>query len=68
MKLGKDVLLEIVDIVRDGLLNNKDISERLRELDLVERQGAILSDADEIGKLCLSEEYRKKYPRGGDWQ
>lgn len=68
MKLGKDVLLEIVDIVRDGLLNGKDISERLRELDLVEKQGAILSETDEIGKLGLSDEYRQKYPRGGDWQ
>lgn len=67
MKLSKEVLLEIVDIVRDGLLNNKDISENLRQLDLEEKTGAILTEADEIGKLVLTAEYKREHPRGGDW-
>lgn len=34
MKLGKDVLLEIVSVVQDGLINGVDISERLRSVDV----------------------------------
>ena len=48
MKLGKDVLLEIVDLVRKGLVENRDISEELRALDLEEsadHRGLLLSDA-----------------------
>lgn len=70
MKLGKDVLLEIVDIVRDGLLNNKDISERLRSLDLDVVHGIPAVEGGtnpEVGTLKLSEEYTKQNPRGGDW-
>lgn len=34
MKLAADALLEIVDIVRNGLTKGEDISQTLRELDL----------------------------------
>lgn len=34
MKFSKNVLLKIVDIVRNGLVNGVDISEQLRELEL----------------------------------
>lgn len=34
MKLGKDVLLEIVAIVQEGLAGGTDVSQALRDLDL----------------------------------
>lgn len=34
MKLSEDVLLEIVDIVRTGLTEQKDVSDLLRDLDV----------------------------------
>lgn len=34
MKLGTDVLLQIVEAVRKGITEGKDISELLRELDV----------------------------------
>ena len=34
MKLGPSVLLEIVSIVQKGLVQRKDISEQLREIDV----------------------------------
>jgi hypothetical protein len=36
MKLGPDALLKIMDIVREGLSEGKDISQGLREIDLEE--------------------------------
>lgn len=51
MKLGPDVLIEIMSIVHYGLLNQTDVSQRLRDLDLVEVED----------KLVLSEEYRQVY-------
>ena len=54
MKLADSVLLEIVDILRIGISEGKDISEMLRELDLE-------PSTDE--KLELSEEYRVKKGR-----
>lgn len=53
MKLANDVLIEIVDIVRDGLVNGKDVSEALRQLDLVGTENA----------LTLSSEYKKSKGR-----
>ncbi len=47
MKLSPEALLEIVDIFRDGLLRGVDVSERLRTLDLVQK--------DEM--LALSDQY-----------
>jgi hypothetical protein len=35
MKFGNSVLLEIVDLVRKGLIENVDISQLLREIDVV---------------------------------
>ena len=34
MRLGQDVLLEIVDIVRRGIAEQKDVSQELRDLEL----------------------------------
>lgn len=34
LKLGDDVLLKIIDIVREGLVESKDISQQLRDLSL----------------------------------
>ncbi len=48
MKLDKTALLEIVDIVRNGLVTGSDISESLRELDL---------DLAPENTLSLSESY-----------
>lgn len=53
MKLNEIVLLEIVDIVRDGITQSKDISQSLRNLDLV--------FCDETQSLLtLSNSYMKK--------
>lgn len=41
MKLGKTALLEIVNIVQEGLVKGVDISQRLRDLDLEEKEGAL---------------------------
>lgn len=49
MKLGEDVLVEIMDILQTGLLKQVDISDLLRKLDLK-------TDAE---KLVLSDEYKK---------
>lgn len=54
MKFSKEVLLEIVLHVQDGLLRSKDISDNLRKMDVV------LGDSDE---LVLSKEYKEQYPR-----
>lgn len=43
MRLGKDVLLEIVAIVQDGLINGTDVSQALRDLDLAETADKNLS-------------------------
>ena len=54
MKFSKEVLLEIVFHVQDGLLRSKDISENLRKMDVM---------ADENGELVLSQDYKSAYPR-----
>lgn len=57
MKLGADVLLEIVSIVQDGLANGVDISQKLRELDLDIEQRSRIGDLD-MSILFLSKHYR----------
>ena len=57
MKLGKDVLLEIVAIVQDALIQGVDASASLRELDL--------SIGDDV--LNLSNDYIMKHPRATEW-
>ena len=47
MKLGEDILVEIVAIVQNGFLLQSDVSDSLRSIDLVERDG----------KLYLSDDY-----------
>lgn len=37
MKLADDALIRIIEILRQGLMENKDVSELLRELDLEPR-------------------------------
>lgn len=51
MKLADDALIRIIEILRQGLMENKDISDLLRGLDL-EPNGA--------GKLGVSQ-------TAGDW-
>jgi len=58
MKLSSETLLEIVAIFQNAVLEGKDASQQLRELDLV--------SYDEEG-LVLSPEYREKYPRANIW-
>lgn len=47
MKFDSDVYLEIVAIVQEGLVTMTDCSQKLRDIDLVERDG----------KLGLSPDY-----------
>lgn len=54
MKLDETVLVELIDIVLHGITKMKDVSEELRELDLV---------VSENGNLTLSEEYKAKERR-----
>ena len=50
MKFSKEVLLEIVDIVRHGILTSTDISDMLRNVEL---------DVDvEKGEVSLQDDYR----------
>lgn len=49
MKLSEEVLVEIIDIVRQGIAEGKDISELLRAMDLVVTFGE--------NKIGLSLEY-----------
>ena len=57
MKLGEDVLLEIVEIVRTGLSEGKDISDLLRDMDLD------VDDSALVDKLVLSPAYRARKGR-----
>ena len=42
MKLADDALIRIIEIFRQGLMDNKDISVLLRELDLEVNEGGRL--------------------------
>ena len=53
MRLGADVLVEIMSIVQSGLLGQVDVSEDLRKIDVVE-------DGDEV---ILSREYLEEMER-----
>jgi hypothetical protein len=63
MKLSKTVLLEIVEIIREGLAEGKDISDGLRQLDLY-----VTHATNDAVELELTEEYLKTHPRAGDWE
>jgi hypothetical protein len=52
MKFGPSILLEIVAIVQDGFLNGKDVSQALRNIEVV-------VDPDDPEKLNLSDAYMK---------
>ena len=58
MRLSSEALLEIVVIFQNAVLEHKDASQQLRELDFV--------NYDEEG-LMLSPEYKQKYPRATVW-
>ena len=46
MKLSSDAMLEIVDIMRRGLAEKRDVSENLRELDLEKSDDDLLRLSD----------------------
>lgn len=65
MKLNDEVLLEIVDIVRIGLVEGKDVSDLLRDLDLDVEKG-VAEAASIIGSqdhLTLSQGYKARKGR-----
>lgn len=64
MKLSKQVLLEIVALIQDGIINDRDISENMRQLDLVPASGNVPAPGDE---LILTQEYLLAHPRASDW-
>ena len=66
MKLGKSVLLELIAIVQTGLVEGRDISEMLRELDVVVSYDGNVFPEDDT--LELSAGYIAKYPRATDWK
>lgn len=51
MKLGKTVLLEIVNIVQEGLTKGVDISQRLRDLDLQVSPGSRVDQSEDVLEL-----------------
>lgn len=51
MKLGKTVLLEIVNIVQEGLTKGVDISQRLRDLDLQVAPGSRVDQSEDVLEL-----------------
>lgn len=59
MKLSVEVLAEIIDTVREGIVNGVDISDRLRKLDLVvdssTQQLTLSSDWVNSNKRLLNE-------------
>lgn len=57
MKLSDEVLVEIVDIVRTGLVEQKDISDLLRDLDLQ------VDDDQLIDRLVLTSAYKARKGR-----
>jgi hypothetical protein len=52
MRFGPDVLLEIMDIVRQGLTEGKDVSQMLRDID-------VTLDVS-IQRVVLSEQYKER--------
>ena len=56
MKFGNDVLVEIMAAVQRGLLQQEDISEYLRNLDVVEKDDAV----------CLSDRYLQLHNRNAE--
>lgn len=57
MKLGNTARIEIMALVLEGLSTGTDISEKIRQMDLVEENGV----------LELSADYVKSHPRASDW-
>lgn len=55
MRLADDVLVEIVDIVRHGLMSNSDVSSMLRRLEL--------EPDDTAGVVRIASTYRREPSR-----
>lgn len=54
MKLADDALIRIIEILRQGLMEGKDISELLRSLELEQNPGGKLSVASSSGDWTTS--------------
>lgn len=65
MKLSKEALVEIMAILQYGILRGEDVSENLRQLDLIP---SYTPDRQEEGPLVLSADYLANHPRGGSLQ
>ncbi len=64
MKLGKSVLLEIMDIVREGLVTGTDMSQKLRDIDV-----SVMDAQPGVAPVVeLSVDYCKAHPRAGEWE
>ena len=64
MKLGPDVLIEIVAIVQRGLIEGEDVSQMLRDMDLVGEDAGGGDDGPSTfrhGTLRLSEDYKRSW-------
>jgi hypothetical protein len=61
MKLSPEALLEIMAIFQNAVLDGKDASQQLRELDLV------VESTPAIEHLTLSNEYKAAFPRATIW-
>ena len=67
MKLAPEVLLEIMAIFQDGIIKQQDISQGLRDLDLVVKSPGSVQFV-EPAELSLSDGYLATHPRGAQWQ
>lgn len=71
MKLSSEALLEIMAIIQDGLLGEKDASQGLRELDLTIKHGIPEVEGGNdptVGQIVLTEEYVASHPRSQVWE
>jgi len=62
MKLGKTAVIEIMACVLSGMSTGTDISEKIRQLDLIIDESEVIP-----GVLELSDDYLATHPRESDW-
>jgi hypothetical protein len=69
MRLSKEALLEIVALVQDGIFNSRDISDNLRQLDLVpqDETGGVPDEWHDDCRLALAQAYLASHPRAATW-
>lgn len=58
MKLSNEVMFEIIDIVREGLAEEKDISQMLRDIDLEVKVVSLPTENLTREEACLTEQYK----------